>query len=142
MTNYSAIADACTAAGFTDPTQWEAAFNVLAAETEIREDAEKRVTEVDVLAAFGMTSGDSLLSRLEAALPARVARLFEPANGGIKILDPETVAVLGQLVAGAVITQAESDGLQDIARETVPVWQGLKPGHCQNAMQWRSAGKI
>ena len=135
MRDYAAIAArAVEVIGSADPAQHQTAFDVMVAETETRAKTENYETERAVPARLGVSTGDALLAKIEAAVPARVQRLIQSGDG-INLADPETVGLVAALVAGGALTQQEADDLLASNTETVLSWPGLKPGHVLNALE-------
>ena len=60
--------------------------------------------------------GATILDKLEAAAsvssPVKWAMRFLTQEGGLDVGHPNTLAMIGQLVAGGVLTQAEGDSLK------------------------------
>lgn len=144
MTDYAAIADRAVAIlGGADDSRYQEAYTAMLAET-----AQQPVTgpvhenEVGMMSRLGVDAADAVLNKIEAAVPARVVRAIH-SSLGINLSDPQTIALLDKLVMTGTISQQERDAvLAPIQPKTVPAWPDLKPGHVQNALQWRAAGRI
>lgn len=144
MTDYSAIADhAVEIIGSADETQYEAAYAVMVTEAVLQPvDGPVYESELGVMSRLGVMLADQILGKIEAAVPARVQRLIQ-SERGINLNDPQTSGLVDGLVAAGVLTSEERDALMaPVEPQTVPRWPGLLPGHVQNALQWRSAGRV
>lgn len=77
----------------------------------------KQITIRSMMSELGVTMADSILTSLEAAsvqIPVlkRVLFLLEPAQGGIDIHDPESVAMIETLTIAGVLTAAQYAALK------------------------------
>lgn len=135
--DYKAIADAVLPG-----EDYETAFARMSAET-VTEAVTGDVweSELGIMSRLGVVLADTILTKIEGAVPARVQRLIQ-SEKGINIADPQTQGLVASLVAGGVLTQAEADALMAPLSVTRPKWPGLKPGYVQNAIDWRAQGVI
>ena len=140
--NYEAIADrAVELIGSADPLQYQAAYDAMTAETVTQDvTGALRMTEASILSGLGLTAGAALIDKLEAALHPSAVRLLQ--GEGINILDPESKAAATGLLAATAISQGEYDWIASHYTETVQVWPGIKPGHVQNALEYRQGGLV
>jgi hypothetical protein len=135
--NYRAIADAVL-----PEEDYQTAFARMSAETVTETvEGEVWVTELSIMSRLGVVLADTILTKIEAAVPARVQRMIQ-SDKGINLNDPQTLALVNGLVAATILTQDEADALLAPLSTTKPKWPGLAPGHVQNAMQWRAGGII
>ena len=119
----------------------EEAFTRLSAATVTEDKAVAKYSELSLMSELGVTLADTILTKIEAQVSARVVRMIQSVEG-VNLADPETKGLLAGLLAGGALTQAEHDALIDLTKETKPVWPNLKLGHVQNAMEWRAEGYI
>jgi hypothetical protein len=135
--DYKAIADAVLPG-----EDYEIAYARMSAET-VTEAVTGDVyeSEISMMSRLGVTMADTILTKIEAAVPARVQRLIQ-SERGINLADPQTQGMVAQMVAGGVLTQDEADALLAPLSVTKPKWPGLKPGYVQNAIEWRAQGAI
>lgn len=138
--DYKAIADDVAANGDAD---YQAAFARMSAETVTEDLPSVRITEAGVISRLGLTDGEAILDAIESApmTSPRVKRLIQLPDG-INLADAAAKGFINALQAGGHITPAQKTMLMDLTRETKPKWPGLQPGHVQNAIDWRSEGKI
>lgn len=135
--DYAAIADAVQPGEVA-----EQAFTRMAAETVTTPVVgDVYESELGLMSRLGVHDADAILSAIEAAVPERVTRMIR-SDRGINLADPQTQGMVAQLVAGGVLTQADSDKLLATLTKTEPAWPGLKLGHVINAVEWRAAGRI
>lgn len=151
MIDYQAIADRAVAIiGSADPLQYQAAFDVMAAETTTQPiPSEVRLNRRMLMSRLGVATAAGLLAKVAAGIDgsgldaATVAYLKAEIDGeGLDLKHAETQGMLAGFVAASVMTQPEVDKLLALTVEMVPAWAGLKPGYVQNALQWRHGGMI
>lgn len=143
MTDYTSIANrAVEIIGSADPAQYEAAYNAMILETTVENiTTEVRITEAAILSGLGLSDGAAFIDKLAAALHPSVMRLLQ--NNGINVIDAQSKAAMSQLLASTItsgITQAEYDWVASHYTRTIKTWPGLKPGHVQNALEYRLGG--
>lgn len=131
MVNYKAIADA--AQGYAD---YQAAFDVMSIETKdeykelssnnLREWAVSNEADYNIIKANGDVLTEMAMKQIDIdSSPLDMRK--ESVRGFVNAL-PISAPGLSALVALATIK--------------VKVWQGLKPGHVQNALQRRAEGTV
>lgn len=135
--DYKEIADYCELNNYTD---YITAFDIMSKETITEGKVRFNVTEGMVLSGLGMVSGVELIDALEATMHPAVIRILR--DTGVDVADSESRGQLGLLLAGNLITQTAYDWLVAQSQDVKPKWVGLKPGHVQNAIEWRDAGDI
>ena len=138
-TDYALIANrAAEIIGSADPSQYELAYDAMKLETitvSVTEDV--KVNEATILTLLGTSAGIVLIDKLSAIHPS-IARLLQ--GDGISVTNPES-KIHALLLGEGVLTQAEHDWIVSFYTKEVPVWEGLKPGHVQNALQGRLEGR-
>lgn len=141
--NYAAIADRAQEIG----GDYLTAFSVMAAETEIVTLEANWESRLAILSRLGVAMGATVIGKIEAAISADpnlpdILIDMVRSERGVNLADPETIGLIGALVAGGALTQAEADALLASNTETTAKWPGLKPGHVQNALEQRAAGEV
>lgn len=143
MTDYAAIADAAEA--YAD---YQSAYAAMSAETvQVQKSLDGRMlNERTVYALIGTTAGETLLQGIEGLpdnqLPARVKAWFAPGAGGIDVLESAAQSIIGAMVQGGAITQAEADTLTAYGYTTEKKWPGIGPDHIRKALEMRARGDI
>jgi len=101
------------------------------------------------MAALGVSTAAGLLAKVKAGIQSSALDddsknfLISEIDGeGLDLNHSETRTMVQSFVDSEVMTTAESEQLLSVIDETVPVWQGLKNGHVQNALRAREAGEI
>ncbi len=141
MINYKVIADDVEAnnGGVITGADYEVHFARMSAETVTTDKVGMvRCTEGRILSGLGRTAGNTLISVLEANLSGAEIRILQ--NGGIDVNDPETKLAIEAM--RPLMGDVAADFLLAESKETNAKWRGLKPGHVQNAIQWREMGEI
>lgn len=142
MIDYKAIADrAVEIVGSADEAQHMTAFDAMKDETVTTTKSEHFESEIGLMSRLGVQDADTILTKIEAAVPARVQRMIQ-SDRGINLADPQTQALVGALVQGGVLTQAESDALLAPLSSTSLRWTGLRAGYVQDALRKRAAGEV
>ena len=142
MIDYAAIADrAVEIIGSADESQHMIAFDVMRDETVSTQRAEFFESEIALMSRLGVQDADAILSKIEAAVPPRVQRMIQ-SDHGINLADSQTQALVGALVQGGVLTQAESDALFAPLTVTTKRWPDLLPGYVQDALRKRANGEV
>ena len=143
MIDYAAIADrAVELIGSADEAQHMAAYQQMKDETVTTQvSGPVFETEIDLMSRLGVQDADTILSKIEAAVTARVQRLIQ-SERGINLNDPQTQGLIAALVQGGALTQGESDMLMAGLTSTALRFHGLRSGHVQNALQKRAAGEV
>ena len=131
--DYKAIADEVALKGYAD---YEIAFAAMSAE----ENTEYRALSGSELRIWAAQNADDY-----ATIKAGLDHLSEIAYRLID--DPQSTLSLDDarvraLVDGLSITPAGKQAIYDMASVSRKVWPGLKPGHVQNAIDWRAEGRI
>ena len=140
--NFKEIADRAVAIlGVADPLQYQAAYDVMVAETFVENvTIEIRVTEGDVIRDMGRTAGNTFLAKLTPILSPAENRLL--LGAGIDVIHQDSKQAMADMLAGNVITQSEYDWVASHYTQLYKVWPGLQPGHVQNALEMRQKGVI
>lgn len=132
MVNYKAIADA--AAGYPD---WQAAYLALSAELEPVSYRTLTGNDLRIWAASNAYDYETIKAASDPLSDLAMKVVDNPAS----VLDVDQPPIQG-FIAALPITQAGKDSMLAMASQQLPTWPGLKPGHVQNAMQKRKAGKV
>ncbi len=142
MVDYKGIADrAVEIIGTADPSQYVTAYDAMILETTTSPvTTELRIKEGEILSGLGLTAGSAFIDKLQANTHASAMRLLQ--GEGINVTDSESKTVMSNLLAGSLITQDEYDWVATHYIRTVETWPGLKPGHVQNALEYRNGGLI
>lgn len=140
--SYKLIADrAVEIIGSADPLQYETAYNTMIAETaSVPVTDEVRLTEASILSGLGLVAGAAFIDKLAANLHASAIRLLQ--TRGINAIDPESKSAMTSLFTNLVISQTEYEWVTGHYDKTVQVWPSLKPGHVQNALEYRVRGEV
>lgn len=96
---------------------------------------DRMISERRVFAILGMVSGEAFMAAIEASndIPARVKAWFKPSEQGVDVLDPSAAMIIGMMVAGGVIGQAEADSLMAFGYEEESEYPGITATMVQNA---------
>ena len=142
MTDYKSIADrAVQIIGSADPAQYDLAYSTMVSETVTELLTSSWHNELSIISKLGLTNGNTILDKIAGAVPSRVQRLIQ-SDKGVNLADNQTIALLNSLLTANVITSAEMNSLTALTSTTKPKWPGLKPGHVQNALEFRAGGII
>lgn len=150
---YPAIADAAMAAigvPYTgDPAARQAliiqAYEALKAETTTQPKDVVRINPRDLAASLGFATASSIIAKLKALGGDLMADLLDSAEG-LDLKHPESQSVLSAWhdnTDPAKLSDAEYNALIGLtADEVVSKWPKIQPGHVQNALEWRLAGRV
>ena len=142
MIDYAAIADrAVEIVGSADEVQHMVAFDAMKYETVSTQRGEYFESEIGMMSRLGVQDADTILTKIESNVPARVQRMIQ-SDRGINLADSQTQALVGALVQGGVLTQAESDALFAPLTVTTKRWPDLLPGYVQDALRKRANGEV
>ena len=131
MVNYKAIADEAEQYG-----DYQSAFDVMSLETE----TEYKELSSNNLREWSTTHQDDYtLLKNDGNVLAEMA--LKQINIDASPLDMRKESVRG-FVSALLISDIGKAALLEAATVKITVWQGLKPGHVQNALQKRAEGKI
>jgi len=131
MVDYKAIADEAESYG-----DYQTAFDVMSLETteEFKELSSNNLREWCV-----SNSDDYALLKSDGTTLSELA--LKQINIDASPLDMRKESIRG-FVSVLPISDTGKKALTDAATIEIKVWQGLKPGHVQNALQKRAEGKI
>lgn len=139
---YKEIADrAVEVLGVLDITRWEEAFNAMKLEGVVALKDSAWYNEILLMSELGTMEADALLTKIESAIPARVAKLIG-SEKGMNLVDPQVAGMMNSILGGGAITQVEHDSIMGLASEFKFTWPDLKAGHVQNALEYRAQGKV
>ena len=139
--DYKAIADRAEALVGLDVSRHTDAFETMKDETEVVQVEEHYESEVAMMSRLGVTQAEAILDKIVGAVSPRVKRMIE-SDRGINLADPQTQALISELVSNNILTQVEAGQVLEPTQITNLKWPGLRPGYVQNALEKRVAGKV
>lgn len=142
MADFTAIADrAVEIIGSADPSQFQTAYDVMKDEEKTQNKESNWESELAIMSRLGPIEADTILTKIESAVPARLVRMIQ-SERGVNLADPQTIGLISSLVAAKVLTQAEADDLLATNTEDVAAWPGITKGQVYDALSLRAGGKI
>ena len=142
MADFTAIADrAVEIIGSADPSQFQTAYDVMKDEEKTQNKESNWESELAIMSRLGPIEADTILTKIESAVPARLVRMIQ-SERGVNLVDPQTIGLVNSLVAATVLTQGEADDLLATNTETVTAWPGITRGQVYDALSLRAGGKI
>jgi hypothetical protein len=120
--NFQALKDAL--AGLSDLSDEDAA-KALALKT-VPTTVSRMCNERTLYTELGQEMAESILQKIAAYTPlARVNSWLAPNQAGIDIGHPRSIAMIEQLVAGGILTQAEGDAVKGLAIVQTPFFESI-----------------
>ena len=138
--DYAAIADEVSSKGYAD---YNAAFTAMSAET-VTKDKDIQVADIK---AYLTLVGKRLAIEESTDISAKTARLSFADFESYRLTENpaylvQLTSVLDALVSDGLIDAGDKTAILALGQDSEPKWKGLKPGHIQNAIQYRAKGAV
>ncbi len=144
MPNYTEIADrAVEIIGSVDPAQYQAAFDVMATETvSITKDIDTAdIKKYLILADKWLPIKISTAHiTMDALSVFESFRLTDPVTGQMVLAKLESM--MDALITAGLLNVDDKAEIMSMGNKSQPKWSGLKPGHVQNALEYRAGGSV
>jgi hypothetical protein len=147
MPNYAEIADrAVEIIGSADPAQYQTAFDVMVAETvSITKDIDtadikKYLILADKWLPIKISTEVAAHITMDALSVFESFRLTDPVTG--QMVSAKLESMMDALITAGLLNIDDKTEIMSMGNKSQPKWSGLKPGHVQNALEYRAGGSV